>query len=368
MLEKAARELFYAGLSRSNYRMVKKAVAESNRKSVMDWSMVAGCFWIMALSKSLSNEAYTRCRPAYIMGLASCAVTLLCAAFLVERFPRMIYPVMYLFDLFLLGAGIGIALYQPDVRTITVFTFSIATPIFFIGNTASCIVVLALINAAFAALGRAVIVPDVYRWSVENLAIFSVAGVMIGHAVNKERFERYVYAESVRQLADLRTKYAYYDQMTGLQNRRAYSEMLESLQKEPPPEFCVIMADINGLKEANDVYGHAAGDELIIGAADCLRTAFAENEMIYRLGGDEFCVIALSAPEKARRCLERLKWAAANWKGRYVKSVSISYGISSSKDFSDADSIVKDADSKMYECKRNYYRESGKDRRHRRSS
>lgn len=366
ILEKATRELFYAGLSRKDYRMVREAVEKSNRKSVIDWSVSAGIFWIMSLLMSLNAEAYARCRPVYTGALASCAAALFCALFLLDRFPRMIYPLMYLFDLSVLGAGVGIALCQPDVRTVTAIAVAIIIPICFIGNTASCVIVLGLAIIAFAALGKPVIAPDVYAWTLLNLSIFSVAGALIGHVVNKARFERYVYAESVRQLADLRTKYAYYDQMTGLQNRRAYAEMLDSFQKEPPPEFCAVMADINGLKETNDVCGHAAGDELIIGAAECLRTAFAENDMIYRLGGDEFCVITLSPPEKARRSLERLKWAAANWKGRYVKSVSISYGMSSSKDFPDADSVVRDADSKMYEYKRNYYMESGKDRRHRR--
>ena len=51
------------------------------------------------------------------------------------------------------------------------------------------------------------------------------------------------------------------------------------------------MSDVNGLKEANDTLGHEAGDELIIGSAECLEKSFEGINTIYRLGGDEFTVI-----------------------------------------------------------------------------
>lgn len=363
IFEKIWNELFFAGLTREDYRMVKNEVAESNRKSLADWSVSVGFFWVLSLFISLRIESYALCRAAYTAGLVHCTLILLCAVFLVKRVPWTIFPLMYLFDLSMLGTGIQIAFCQPTVRTVTMIVIAATVPVCFIGNTISCVITLGAAMAAFAALGKPLVAPDIYVWSLLNLAIFSVAGILIGHKINKARFERYVYAESVKQLADLRTKYAYYDQMTGLQNRRAYSETLERLSGNMPRNCCVIMADINGLKAVNDAYGHSAGDELIIGASERLRMAFEGIDTIYRLGGDEFCVIMEAPAEKARRCLERLEWAAANWKGRYVSGVSISYGMGSSEDCADIDSIVKEADMKMYEYKRNYYMTSGKNRR-----
>ena len=49
--------------------------------------------------------------------------------------------------------------------------------------------------------------------------------------------------------------------------------------------------DLNGLKNANDSFGHAAGDELICAAADCMKNSFSEHSKVYRVGGDEFVVI-----------------------------------------------------------------------------
>ena len=361
--EKAAKELLYAGMSQTDYRNTQDAVSKSNWKSLKDWSASAAIFWAMSLLMSLYATAYALCRLVYLEALARCLILLLCAAFLAKRFPRTLFCFIRLFDLSLAWAGIGIALCQPDVRTVTMIAIALILPICFIESAAFPAATTLLIVASFAALGKPIIQPDIYAWSLLNLAIFSVVGLLVGHVINKSRFERYAYAESVRRLAELRTRDAHYDQMTGLKNRRAYSEALKSLSARPLRNCCVVIADINGLKQVNDNCGHEAGDELIIGASECIRTVFEGVEDVYRLGGDEFCVIMDAPKEEALRCLERLKWVSASWKGRYVNGVSISCGIGFSHDFADIYAIVKEADLKMYECKRNYYMATGKDRR-----
>ena len=64
--------------------------------------------------------------------------------------------------------------------------------------------------------------PDIFQWTVTFFIVFGSVGILMGHFINKTRFERYVFAESAMQLAELQTRYAYYDQMTGLQNMLAY--------------------------------------------------------------------------------------------------------------------------------------------------
>ena len=156
-----------------------------------------------------------------------------------------------------------------------------------------------------------------------------------------------------------------HDAMTGLRNRRAYSETIEAFLKKVPEDCCVMMADINGLKEVNDTRGHKAGDELIIGAADCLRRAFKGNDRIFRMGGDEFCVIAEAPPEAMERDIATFERLTAEWKGNYIESLSVSCGMASSREHQTIADLVKDADQRMYECKERYYMMSGKDRRKR---
>ena len=167
------------------------------------------------------------------------------------------------------------------------------------------------------------------------------------------------------ELAELQTRYAYYDQMTGLQNRRAYSEKEAQLSKQLPVPCTVVMADINGLKEANDNLGHDAGDELIIGSAECLKKSFEGIDSIYRIGGDEFTVIAEKPETEVKKCLEQMEKNCADWKGKFINGISISCGTASSEEFSDLDTLLKAADQRMYAFKTNYYENTGKERRKR---
>ena len=68
---------------------------------------------------------------------------------------------------------------------------------------------------------------------------------------------------------------AYSDKMTSMGNRRAYEEYISLLneritQKDVDDNLLVMMMDVNGLKRTNDVLGHAAGDELLVGSAECI--------------------------------------------------------------------------------------------------
>lgn len=234
-----------------------------------------------------------------------------------------------------------------------------------ITETLTTLILFILNAAAFVAIGKNSMEAETFQWTMTNLIIFSSIGLVVGFFVNKARFERFVFAESAMQLAELQTRYAYYDQMTGLQNRRAYEEKTDQYKKNMPSGCCVVMADINGLKQMNDNRGHDAGDELIVGAAECLRQSFHHDEWIYRIGGDEFCVITDGTAENVEECLKQLEIAGSQWKGNHVNGISISYGYAADKEFDDFDSMVKAADERMYAFKSNYYRITGKDRRQR---
>ncbi len=192
--------------------------------------------------------------------------------------------------------------------------------------------------------------------------LFSVFGILIGNAINKERLERYVYAEYEKQLAEVQMRYAYIDRLTGLKNRHAFEDMVTELSENQPDELCIVMADINGLKVTNDTIGHRAGDELIIAASECLSSAFEGTDTIYRIGGDEFCIILTEPIEKTQVYLSRLEELTANWHGSYINGVSVSTGVASIKENDDVESLLAEADDKMYENKSKHYKNLGVDR------
>ena len=361
--EKLKNYLLYGSIRKKEYDQVHTPVAEANHKALTYWSVLVSLFWIYCLVMSLKAPDYALCRPAYLAALIACVFSFLCSRFVVSRFPDTLAVFKFIFRLSLLGGGIGIAVCQWNVRSLTLFAVAIISPSIFVDSTLSSLLVHFSALVIYILAGRNIIAPDIYSWGLGNYLLFSVFGVLIGNAINKERFERYVFAESEKELAAIEKRYAQYDQMTGLKNRRAYEEKLREFEKDPPPEYCVVMADINGLKAANDSIGHHAGDELVTGASECLAAAFEGVDTIYRIGGDEYCVIMSGPEEKARQCLERLDDLIVHWKGRYNEHLFLSTGVASNRDHDGIEAITAAADKMMYECKGNFYISTGRDRR-----
>ncbi|MBR0409579.1 MAG: diguanylate cyclase [Eubacterium sp.] len=157
------------------------------------------------------------------------------------------------------------------------------------------------------------------------------------------------------------------DQSTRLLNRRAFEEEKARLMNNMTlgEDFIYVTADVNGLKTVNDTLGHAAGDELIQGAAACLKKCFGKYGKIYRIGGDEFALI-LSLPEKRIEGLKKeFETVMTAWSGEKVKDLSVSLGYASAREFPSENlaELSRISDERMYEAKAEYYRVSGKDRR-----
>ncbi len=154
------------------------------------------------------------------------------------------------------------------------------------------------------------------------------------------------------------------DELTRLFNRRSYEEDLAEYDgKELEKDFVLLSADVNGLKRVNDTKGHAGGDELIKGAAECLLLGIASKGKVYRIGGDEFAAILHTTDPGAVKA--DIESYVSKWHGEYSDYLSISVGYASHAEFEDLDitGLEKKADDLMYKSKAEYYAKSGIDRR-----
>lgn len=153
------------------------------------------------------------------------------------------------------------------------------------------------------------------------------------------------------------------DELTECFNRRAYEK--DTLELSPDTEFIYISMDVNGLKIVNDSQGHAAGDELLQGAALCIKRCLGKYGKIYRTGGDEFIAILFIDKEKFGEVKAQFDKAVKDWSGELVSSLTISYGtvFSGEEHWSAISQIAHLADTRMYEEKAMYYRRNGIDRR-----
>ena len=184
------------------------------------------------------------------------------------------------------------------------------------------------------------------------LTLASCLLVLMLSRVLKEKYEKekYIYTSNT-------------DGLTKCFNRRAYDVDMEKLDLSS--EWAYISLDLNGLKQANDTFGHSAGDELICAAANCMKFAFASYGKIYRIGGDEFVALLTQSVTDLESILQVFDSSIQDWHGKYSNSISVSYGVvkSSEQDFDSIHSVSKLSDERMYKSKYEYYNMSGNDRR-----
>jgi len=156
------------------------------------------------------------------------------------------------------------------------------------------------------------------------------------------------------------------DEMTGLFNRRAYEEKIYEHNDIPEEDkFIYVSLDANGLKQVNDTIGHTAGDELLIGVADCMKKCMGKIGHLYRIGGDEFVAILFCDNEEIKTVLDDFDNTVANWTGKLIDGLSVSYGWVDKYEMPNASTreLGAIAEQRMYKSKSEYYRSMGVDRR-----
>lgn len=156
------------------------------------------------------------------------------------------------------------------------------------------------------------------------------------------------------------------DELTGFYNRRAYEDDIKAIGGVPEDDnFVYVSMDVNGLKVVNDSLGHSAGDELIIGACECMRKCFGGNGKIYRTGGDEFAALIAAGEDELEAIKRNFDATVASWTGVRIDSIAVSSGYVAKRET--PDSTIREisilADKRMYEAKEKYYLSKGVDRR-----
>lgn len=145
-----------------------------------------------------------------------------------------------------------------------------------------------------------------------------------------------------------------HDALTGLYNRSFFEEEVARLERGREVPLSVIMADVDGLKQVNDRDGHAAGDELLRRAAYVLTVCFRTEDVIARIGGDEFAVLLPDTDaDTAEISLARVRQVVAeNNAARFGPHLRLSLGASTAVRPMSLIEALKQADARMYLDKR----------------
>ncbi len=167
--------------------------------------------------------------------------------------------------------------------------------------------------------------------------------------------EAYTRVSTERQLAQ---RFARQDLLTGLPNRRALETDLEALiDASEDARAAVLFLDLDGFKVINDTLGHEAGDALLKLVAERLSGAMRDGDLVARMSGDEFVVVAsglrhrTEASEIARRIFTALS-SSFSFNGSQL-GLTVSIGVAFlPEDGGDARTLLRHADSAMYRVKR----------------
>jgi diguanylate cyclase (GGDEF)-like protein len=216
--------------------------------------------------------------------------------------------------------------------------------------------------AQYAPVSAAVVMAGVLN-SGERVAdagltwlIIVVAGTILVRQFLGARTTEGLMRDLTRQRAQL-ARQAFRDPLTGLGNRAMFMDHArDALADADDTMTAVILLDLDGFKEVNDTYGHAAGDELLRVTAERLNANVRANDTVSRLGGDEFVVLLPRltddqiADTVANRILRDLLQPLVV--GESMLAIRASAGLAFARgDGHDVDALLREADAALYQAK-----------------
>jgi diguanylate cyclase (GGDEF)-like protein/PAS domain S-box-containing protein len=163
-----------------------------------------------------------------------------------------------------------------------------------------------------------------------------------------------------KQLEERLQNMASRDELTGLHNRRGFfalSQQQLQIAERAKKAILLFFADLDNMKRINDTLGHQEGDSALVEIADVLKVTFRKSDIIARMGGDEFAVLAVDAMDDSgyaigRRLQNTLEARSRSKAAKYALSLSTGVARFDPENPSSLDELLAMADRSMYEQKR----------------
>ncbi|QGU00410.1 hypothetical protein SYNTR_1816 [Candidatus Syntrophocurvum alkaliphilum] len=150
-----------------------------------------------------------------------------------------------------------------------------------------------------------------------KMDVFSIKSGQLA-AVFEDISERKKTEEQIRHLS-------YHDNLTGLYNRSYFEKEFPNIDNATNLPISIITADLNGLKLLNDTFGHIIGDDLLKFGADIFKKVVRKDDIVARVGGDEFVILLSNTSQKAaEKIIDRIQ---AEFDNKQIKGIKLGISI-----------------------------------------
>ena len=344
----------YAGVEKEEYHRLIPAIREQNRALLKVFSQIAAVmFLLLFIASEITSGFATRNSTTYVLCALEMLVVLFCTHFILPKHPALIMPMVYVFEILLYAFGIHVSLLHAERPAVSAVAFLLVSPLLFYDRPVRLSALIAVVVALFCGIVLRLKTPDVAESDVWNMITFGLLAIAVTVFTMSTKIQALSRAGQVQYLSQT-------DLLTGVKNRNYYEERLQSYLELSASNLICVYADVNGLHEMNNRYGHPAGDRMLREVAETMQRHFG-HEHTYRVGGDEFIAFRVDGePEDLALEIGRMK-QALDQKGYHV-----SFGSAlREKDGEEMNmrELVGEAESNMFAAKREFYMQSGNDRR-----
>lgn len=339
--------LFYGGVDPEVYRDCREEIWKENREKLFFFLSVSILFLLIALVVCCLVKSLTAGFVIYLVGLAVC-LGLICA---VQNFPdnhmvTVLSADVFMGMLYLMGIYLGTIAY-PNEPAICFHVFAVLLPMLFTRPAIGNILRTALYEGIFIGCVFWFKTPDVLALDLLNAFLFGAAACVLS--------TYYVRALTDNVMARCKLKViAETDLNTQIPNRNAYENHMQDYPLRCANTLSCVYVDVNGLHELNNTKGHDAGDVMLKTVAQEMVKTFGIKDS-YRIGGDEF--VAFVVDEDPRMVRERMRALEANVE---ADGYSVAVGCATcSAGGIQMEALIKQAETRMYDAKNEYYRKRG---------
>lgn len=272
------------------------------------------------------------------------------AKFGLHRFVKYITPIYYATLTPLMTMGILMGTYlDTGVQSVTIMVFICILPLFVLDKPWRIILYITCVVTIYIICCYDAKEYEIFLMDLIDLFIFYCFALGVNFFILCERID------SVENHVKFKNK-AEIDFMTGIYNREAGLLKIKQLMyKRVMGAFIIV--DIDNFKEINDNYGHMYGDAVIKGVSQVIKKAFQEEDIVLRMGGDEFVIYSVDLVDKAacEKNLEHLLNCLNFAKIGKTKGVPVSISVGCSindKEQIDFNRLYRDSDKSLYEAKK----------------